>query len=84
MAEITLQLRIEGEQFKGNGYAQGYGWFNTAYSIGTLLGPLIAGWLVEKWGWAVLCYTMGAVAGLTVIPILLFTGEKRRVDDQEI
>ena len=76
MTEITLQLRTGRGDLEGIGYAQGYGWFNLAWSMGTLGGPLIAGWMMENWGWNVLCIVLGIVAGLTVIPVFLFTGGK--------
>lgn len=76
MTEITLQLRSDGGQLQGNGYAQGYGWFNVAYSIGVLFGPLISAFIVDKWSWTVLCFVMGTMAGITIIPILFFTGGK--------
>jgi MFS family permease len=83
MTEITLQLRNGGSALQGNGYAQGYGWFNVASSIGTFFGPLLAGWIVEKWSWKVLCFVMGTLAGVTIIPVSLFTGGKpeEMVDD---
>ena len=87
MTEITLQLRVDGSELQGNGYAQGYGWFNVAYSIATLFGPLLAGWMVERWNWTVLCVVMGASAGLTTIPILLFIeGQKtdEKIDNDDI
>jgi MFS family permease len=74
MTEITLQLRTDGSDLDGNGYAQGYGWFNVAYSGGMLFGPLISGWIVETWSWTVLCFAMGTAAGATIIPIFWFTG----------
>lgn len=77
MTEITLLMRNNGCELRGNGYAQGYGWFNVASSIGTLLGPLAAGWIVERWSWTVLCFVMGALAGITIIPVALFTGRER-------
>lgn len=78
MTEITLQLRSGGNALEGNGYATGYGWFNVAYSIGTLFGPLVAGWMVEQWSWTILCFVMGALAGFTIIPVVLFAGEPKR------
>lgn len=86
MTEITLQLRDGGGHLQGNGYAEGYGWFNVAASIGVLFGPLVAGWIVEKWNWTVLCFVMGTLAGITIIPVLLFTGGKnaeRKIEDTE-
>ena len=80
MTEITLLLRSDGAQRQGNGYAQGYGWFNVAYSIGVLLGPLISAFIVEKWSWTILCSVMGTMAGVTILPVLLFTGGKSSVD----
>jgi MFS family permease len=78
VTEITLHLRYGGGQLQGNGYAEGFGWFNVAYSTGTLFGPLISGWIVEKWSWTVLCFIMGTVAGITIIPVTVFLGAKRR------
>jgi MFS family permease len=88
MTEITLQLRSDGGQLQGNGYAQGYGWFNVAYSLGALLGPLFAGWIVEKWSWTVLCFVMGISAGITILPVMMYTGgqftrTKTDTDDTE-
>ena len=80
MTEITLQMRTDASRLEGNGYAQGYGWFNVAYSSGTLLGPLLAGWIVQTWSWNILCFVMGTAAGVTIIPVLLFTGEKANKD----
>lgn len=81
--EITLLLRDGGGSLQGNGYAQGYAWFNVAYSIGILFGPLLAGWLVEKWSWTVVCFVMGTLAGLTIIPVLFFTGGKSAEEKTE-
>jgi len=80
MTEITLQLRSDGGERQGSGYAQGYGWFNVAYSMGVLFGPLISAFIVEKWSWTILCFTMGTMAGVTIIPVLLFTGGRPTVD----
>jgi len=81
MTEITLQLRTDGETLEGNGYGSGYGWFNVAFSIGTLFGPLVAGWISEKWSWTVLCFVMGALIGITIIPVYLFTGANPEKDE---
>lgn len=67
----------------GNGYATGYGWFNFSYSIGTMFGPLFAGWIVEQWNWTVLCLVMGGLAGATIIPVLIFAGESKRTDSSD-
>jgi MFS family permease len=86
MVEITLQLRSEGGALEGNGYATGYAWFNVAFSIGTIFGPLLAGWIVQQWSWKVLCYFMGLLAGVTVIPVVLYAEGPlciRRSDDTE-
>jgi MFS family permease len=83
MTEITLLMRSSGGELRGNGYAQGFGWFNVAYSIGTLFGPLAAGWIVEMWSWTVLCFVMGTLAGITIIPVILFTGEEKTEENDE-
>ena len=83
MTEITLQLRNGGSALEGNGYATGYGWFNVAYSTGIMFGPLVSGWIVEKWSWTELCFIMGALAGFTIIPVMLFAGGPNRSDSND-
>ena len=80
MTEIVLQFRKDARCLQGNGYAQAYGWFEVAYSSGTLFGPLIASWIVQTWGWTTLCFVMGTASGLTIIPVILFMGGSRKVD----
>ncbi|KAL2797610.1 major facilitator superfamily domain-containing protein [Aspergillus keveii] len=51
---------IFGEQ---GGTAQAYGLYNVAWSGGQVLGPLVAGWLVEWKGWATMVSVFGIVSG---------------------
>ncbi|KAL2819157.1 MFS amine transporter [Aspergillus granulosus] len=51
---------IFGEQ---GGTAQAYGLFNVAWSGGQVLGPLVAGWLVNLKGWATMVTVFGVVSG---------------------
>jgi MFS family permease len=41
-------------------YAQSYGLFNCAMAGGTLVGPILAGWLKAQFGWIALTWSLGA------------------------
>ncbi|KAJ0418988.1 MFS amine transporter [Aspergillus carlsbadensis] len=55
---------IFGEQ---GGTAQAYGLYNAAWSGGQVLGPLVAGWLVEWKGWATMVTVFGVVSGVMAV-----------------
>ena len=60
---VTAKSRKNPEAYNGAGnkaYAQAFGLFNTAYSLGNTLGPIIAGLIKDAAGWS----TMGWVLGL--------------------
>ncbi|RPA85448.1 MFS general substrate transporter [Ascobolus immersus RN42] len=67
---------------KNGATAQGYGLYNVAFSIGTVVGPIWAGFLRKSAGWQTMTWTFGLLLFLTSVPIALFTGgnifEKRK------
>lgn len=44
------------------GTAQAYGLYNGAWSCGQMLGPLIAGFLVDKHGWSTMVTVFGVMS----------------------
>ena len=59
-------------------YAQAFGLMNMAYAIGSVVGPLLGGFLVENVGWNDLTLGTGIFCALCVIPCLFATGGRRR------
>ncbi|KAI4216466.1 MAG: hypothetical protein LQ351_000955 [Letrouitia transgressa] len=55
-------------------YAQAYGLFNCAFAGGMLVGPLWAGTVVQREGWAMMCLTLGILSLVSAIPAGLFIG----------
>ncbi|KAL4983875.1 major facilitator superfamily domain-containing protein [Aspergillus falconensis] len=55
---------IFGEQ---GGTAQAYGLFNVAWSGGQVIGPLMAGFLVDQYGWATMASVLSAISGGTAL-----------------
>ncbi|KAL9028586.1 MAG: hypothetical protein Q9196_003075 [Gyalolechia fulgens] len=78
LAEVTYILDEKEKRHPGlfgekGAYAQAYGLFNCAFAGGMLVGPLWAGFVVEKTGWGTMCLTLGVLAVVSAIPALLFT-----------
>lgn len=69
MSEIAL---IAGEH--GGAYGQAYGLFNVAFSGGFLVGPLWGGFVTERAGWGVMVGSLAGLAGISVIPVAVWTG----------
>ncbi|THC90027.1 hypothetical protein EYZ11_010514 [Aspergillus tanneri] len=53
------------------GTAQAYGLFNVAWSGGQVLGPLVAGLLVDLGGWTTMVNVFGGICGGTAVAIAL-------------
>lgn len=78
LAEITYILNEKERSHPGlfgdkGAYAQAYGLFNCAFAGGMLVGPLWAGFVVEKSGWGTMCLSLGIVAVVSAVPAFLFT-----------
>lgn len=58
------------------GTAQAYGLYNGSWSGGQMLGPLVAGFLVEKSGWGTMVSVFGGTSGVTAIVFLGVYGWK--------
>jgi MFS family permease len=71
MSEIA---HIAGEN--GGDYGQVYGLFNVAFSAGFLVGPLWGGYVIERAGWSALVGSLAGLAGLSAIPVGIWTGER--------
>lgn len=39
-------------------------------AAGTLVGPVLAGWLKEQFGWEVMCWVMGAFVASGSVPVV--------------
>ncbi|KAL6232768.1 hypothetical protein BDW75DRAFT_242670 [Aspergillus navahoensis] len=77
MVEVTRSVEEKERLCPGifgekGGTAQAYGLFNAAWSGGQVAGPLVAGWLVDSWGWGVMVSVFGGFSAVTAMG-LLFT-----------
>lgn len=72
--EATTAKRPKG--FLGNkgAYAQAYGLFNMAFAAGSMIGPLLAGLVVERIGWGNTMLVLGCLSGFSAIPTYIWTG----------
>lgn len=74
-------MTVEAEEKKqpgrfgiGGGTAQGYALLNMAFGIGSLIGPLWGGFLIDSLGWRIMCLSFVLLNGLSVGVIVLFSG----------
>ncbi len=58
-------------------YAQAFGLMNVAFAAGSLVGPLMGGFLVESVGWNNLTLGTGTIYSICVVPCLYTTGGKQ-------
>ena len=56
----------------GGAYAQAFALFNCAMAAATLFGPVVAGALIDRYGWGVLTAAMGVFAFSGAIPSVSF------------
>lgn len=93
MAEITYTVvakekkQVPGFFGKNGAYAQAYGLFNMAFAGGCLVGPLLAGFVVEARGWKLATMILGIVSAVTAVPVVIWAGgsiwKKRRGDRED-
>ena len=79
IAEFTYVVVAREKQQPGlfgasGAYAQAYGLFNTAWAAGCIVGPIWAGFVQAKAGWATVTWTLGVLSALSAIPIVVYTG----------
>jgi len=67
--------------------AQAYGLFNLAWAMGSLVGPIWAGFVNEKSGWKAATWSLALLSLVTVAPSALWTGgllwRKKVKEDEE-
>ncbi|KAH7354983.1 MFS transporter-like protein [Rhexocercosporidium sp. MPI-PUGE-AT-0058] len=88
MAEIDHAVALEekkkpGSMGKKGAAAQGFGLFNFAYAVGTLIGPLWAGFTVENVGWDTLGWSMAILSGVCAITTFIWTGGRIMLKDNK-
>ncbi|KAL4746070.1 hypothetical protein BDW72DRAFT_207661 [Aspergillus terricola var. indicus] len=76
MVEVTRAVEAKERLCPGifgekGGTAQSYGLFNAAWSGGQVAGPLVAGWLVDSWGWGVMVSVFGGLSAVTAAGLLV-------------
>ncbi|KAL9044044.1 MAG: hypothetical protein Q9214_002791 [Letrouitia sp. 1 TL-2023] len=79
LAEFSYMVETKEKKHPGlfgekGAYAQAYGLFNCAFAGGMLVGPLWAGTVVQREGWATMCLTLGILSLVSAIPAGLFIG----------
>lgn len=82
---VSAKARKNPEAYNGAGnkaYAQAFGLFNTAYSLGNTVGPIIAGLIKDAAGWSTMGWVLGLLGGVTALPVLLWSGKPAREEKQ--
>jgi len=79
MAEIDHVVALEEKKNPGSfgkkgAVAQGYGLFNAAFALGTLIGPLWAGFVVQNAGWGTMGWSLGILSGCAGVTTFWWTG----------
>lgn len=88
MAEIDHVVELEekrrpGSLGKRGAAAQGFGLFNAAFALGTLIGPLWAGFVVQKAGWGTMGWSLGLLSGVAAVATLIWTGGRIKLKGKE-
>lgn len=80
MAEVTYAVmdkesrRPKGYYGVNGAYAQAYSLFNMAWAAGCMVGPLLAGLVVNSKGWPTATLILGCVSIFTALPVVIWTG----------
>jgi MFS family permease len=69
-----FELEFPGAFGEKSPVAQAYALFNMAFAGGQLLGPILAGGMRVHAGWSAMTLVLGALCGVTALPIALFGG----------
>lgn len=84
MAEVTYAVmdkesrRPKGYYGKNGAYAQAYSLFNMAWAAGCMVGPLLAGLVVNSKGWPTATLILGCLGIFTAFPVVYWTGGSLR------
>ena len=81
MAEISMTTDALEKEKPGifgprGAYSQAYGLSNAAFAVGTLAGPLYAGYIREWYGWTAMSLSLGGLSLFMVSLVMLFTPNK--------
>lgn len=80
---VVTRMSIIADNSSTENRATTYGLMNMTWSLGSLLGPLIAGLLVDMYGWNPLFYLASFISVLSIIPALFFKGKTRIIKESE-
>jgi MFS family permease len=69
-AELFYVVEILERNGDGTSYAQSYGLFTCAMAGGTMIGPILAGLLKEKFGWSAMTWALGGLAASGAVPVV--------------
>ncbi|KAL8814605.1 MAG: hypothetical protein Q9223_006183 [Gallowayella weberi] len=76
-AVVEEKEQLEPDAFgPGGAYAQAFALFNCSMAAGTLFGPVVAGALIDRFGWSTMTAAMGVFAFSGAIPTFYYTGGK--------
>lgn len=79
MAEITYVVETKEKKKPGlfgkhGAYAQAYGLYFSSFAAGAAIGPIWGGFMVQRFGWGTMTWSLGLLSAVTTVPILIFTG----------
>ena len=80
---VVTRMSIIADHSSTENRATTYGLMNMTWSLGSLLGPLIAGLLVDLYGWNPLFYLASFISVLSIIPALFIKGKTRIIKESE-
>ena len=77
LTAVAEEMAVKHPDMNGRtgSYAQAFALFNCGIASGVVLGPLWMGFAVPDLGWMVATMTLGVLALLVCIPVLLFLGD---------
>ena len=75
---VAKEKRHPGVFGKGGAVGQAYALFNMSFAAGTVVGPIWAGLVVDRAGWATMGWSLGLLSIVTAIPTLLWAGDTKR------
>jgi MFS family permease len=88
MADLDHAVELEGKKRpdsfgKRGAAAQGFGLFNFAYAVGSLIGPLWAGFVVNKYGFGTMGWSLGILSGICAVATFIWTGGRIMLKDNK-
>lgn len=88
MAEITYVVEAKEKKAprifsKGGAYTQIYGLYFSSFTGGAVIGPIWAGFIVQRVGWDTMTWSLGLLSGLTAAPILIYIGRFNNEEESQ-